>query len=138
LSQLDETIIYPFIDKGRSKLDLALCLEVAEHLPEHVAKALVKLLCVYSDTILFGAAIPNQGGTGHINEQWQTYWEKLFNENGFGAAEVQPDIRNNPEIEMWYKNNIVLYEKGGKGKVTDFVLPEYYMEIIQGLKNQIK
>lgn len=120
------------------KAELTICLEVVEHLPIQVAKNLVKYLTLTSEKILFSAAIPNQGGTGHVNEQWQSHWEKLFNDNGFGAAEKQPDIRNNPEIEMYYRQNIVLYEKGGKGKVQDFVLPEYYEQIVGHWKNQVK
>jgi len=32
--------------------------------------------------VLFSAAIPLQGGTEHVNEQWQSYWAKLFAEHG--------------------------------------------------------
>jgi len=42
------------------------------------------------DNVLFSAAIPNQGGTGHINEQWQEYWAEKFYANGFGAELCYP------------------------------------------------
>lgn len=122
------------IEIPSDKFDLCLCLEVAEHIRPHRAGDLVKMLCSLSDRILFSAAIPMQGGQGHVNEQWQSWWAELFKQNGFGAATVQPDIRNNPDIEHWYKQNIVLYERGAAGTVHDFVLPEYYAEIVGNLK----
>jgi SAM-dependent methyltransferase len=63
--------------------DLCLCLEVAEHLPERLADKFVKRLTHTSNTILFSAAIPGQGGHGHINCQPKEYWISKFNENNF-------------------------------------------------------
>lgn len=124
-----------FVDYGAGMVnrdfDLCLCLEVAEHLKPVRAEALVKFLCSLSDRVLFSAAIPHQGGLGHLNEQWQSRWAALFAREEFGAAEIQPDIRCNPEVELWYRQNIVLYERGARGKVVDFVLPEYYMQIVE-------
>ena len=65
------------------KFDLLICLEVAEHLPEGRSISFIKELCALSDVILFSAAIPNQGGVNHINEQWQSYWIDIFNKNSF-------------------------------------------------------
>jgi len=50
------------------KVDLAVCLEVAEHVEKIHAKDLVETLTEASDVILFSAAIPKQGGQGHVNE----------------------------------------------------------------------
>lgn len=58
----------PFQLDGR--YDLALCLEVAEHLPADRAASLVDLLTGLAPTVLFSAAIPLQGGVNHVNEQW--------------------------------------------------------------------
>jgi hypothetical protein len=116
------------------KFDLALCLEVAEHLKPSRAEDLVRFLCNVSDRVLFSAAIPHQGGTGHVNEAWQSYWAELFKQNGLGAAKQQPDIRDCAEVEPWYRQNIVLYERGARGKVQDFVLPAYYLQIVGALR----
>lgn len=51
------------------KFDLALCLEVAEHIPEEFADSFVANLCRLSDVVVFSAAIPSQGGQSHVNEQ---------------------------------------------------------------------
>ena len=115
------------------KFDLALCLEVAEHINPRRAEGLVEYLCSLSDRVLFSAAIPYQGGTGHVNEAWQSWWAKLFKDNGFGAAENQPQVAENKEIELWYRNNIVLYTRGATGVVKDQIIPEYYIEIAKGL-----
>jgi SAM-dependent methyltransferase len=119
----------PEIDR---KYDLVLCLEVVEHIRPHRAPDLVARLCALSDKVLFSAAIPFQGGVGHINEQWQSWWANLFKNNGFGASLKQPDIRGAVGVELWYKNNAILYERGAAGTVTDFVLPQFYIEIVRG------
>jgi hypothetical protein len=117
------------------KFDLCLCLEVAEHLRPHRAEGLVKMLCGLSDRVLFSAAIPFQGGVGHVNEQWQSWWAELFWKNGFAPALDLADIRRNQEVELWYRNNIVLYKRGGLGKVEDRVMPEFYMQIVGHMRN---
>ena len=52
------------------RFNLALALEVAEHLPADRAKPFVKGLCAAADHVLFSGAIPGQGGRNHLNEQW--------------------------------------------------------------------
>ena len=133
---IDHDLTKPFHHIG--KYDLCLCLEVAEHLPEEYAAQLVETLCRLSNRVLFSAAIPNQGGNGHLNEQWQSYWADLFFQNGWGPAEIQPAVRYCDEVELWYRQNIVLYERGAHGIVDDFVLPEYYMQIVQNLHNRLR
>ena len=72
-----------------SKFDLAITLEVAEHLSEIRADSFIDDLCALSDLILFSAAIPDQGGRHHINEQWQSYWEpKRFKQRGYHVYDI--------------------------------------------------
>src|SRR5262245_9011979 len=61
------------LDLGE-RFDLALCIEVGEHLPDSASETLVDTLCRHSSTIIFGAAHPGQGGYEHINEQPLEYW----------------------------------------------------------------
>ncbi|HZM24551.1 MAG TPA: alpha-1,2-fucosyltransferase [Anaerolineales bacterium] len=117
-----------------TKFDLCLCLEVAEHLRPDRAEGLVKMLCSLSDFVLFSAAIPFQGGTGHVNEQWQSWWAELFSQHYFFAWDVQPEIRSNPDVELWYRNNMILYRRGGAHVVEDLILPEFYMQIVGHLR----
>ncbi len=67
------------------KYDLAISLEIAEHLPPEKAEEFISFLTDISDFVLFSAAIPFQGGTNHFNEQWQGYWADLFEQKGFQA-----------------------------------------------------
>jgi hypothetical protein len=112
-----------------TRYSLALCLEVAEHINASKALKLVELLCSLSDMVLFSAAIPGQGGHGHVNEQWQPYWADMFAKFGHYQAKKQPDIRDNDKIEVWYKQNIVLYSKGAKGgkPVERYVHPDMWL-----------
>jgi SAM-dependent methyltransferase len=94
------------------RYDLAISLEIAEHLPPEVAKSFVKSLTNASDFILFSAAIPFQGGTNHINEQWPGYWGALFNENGYAAMDfIRREIWNNEKIPAWYRQNALMFVK---------------------------
>jgi len=92
--------------------DLSLCLEVAEHLPASVGDRLVCTLTSTSDFILFSAAIPNQGGKGHINEQWPAYWITRFEHYGFIAlAPFRRALWNDADISPWYRQNLLLVVK---------------------------
>jgi SAM-dependent methyltransferase len=106
------------ISIGR-KFDLALCLEVLEHLDEKSAVQIVDTISSLSDTIIFSAAIPFQGGDNHINEQWPEYWFKKFEENGFFIYDPFRELFwQNDNIEWWYRQNIFLISK------NEFVLPK--------------
>lgn len=92
------------------KYDLVICLEVAEHLPLESASSLIKSLCVHTNTVIFGAAIPGQGGQNHLNEQWPEYWIELFQDNGFAVYDVlRPQIWNNKNVDWWYRQNIFVF-----------------------------
>ena len=96
------------------KFDLAICLEVAEHLPEASAEGFIKSITNHSDVIIFSAALPGQGGQHHINEQWPSYWQEHFNNCGFEMMDFfRFKIWNNPKIEYWYKQNLFLVVRKG-------------------------
>jgi SAM-dependent methyltransferase len=96
------------------KFDLALCLEVAEHLSESSANVLVSSLTRHSDTIIFSAAIPLQGGQNHINEQWLHYWADKFKSHGYYPQDmVRPLIWDDKGVFYWYKQNILVFSKVG-------------------------
>lgn len=91
--------------------DLAVCLEVAEHLPESAADALVESLVKAAPIVLFSAAIPGQGGHGHLNEQWPAYWAEKFYEYGGLCCtdDLRLDLWGDEEIEPWYRQNLLLF-----------------------------
>lgn len=90
--------------------DLAVCLEVAEHLPPARADWLVDVLCDHAEAVLFSAAIPGQGGTGHVHERWPGYWVSKFEERGY---QVSGALRwriwdQVPPVENWYAQNLLV------------------------------
>jgi SAM-dependent methyltransferase len=105
------------VDLGRPlavgrRFDLAVTLEVAEHLAPERARSFVADLCGLADFVLFAAAIPHQGGTGHVNEQWQDYWAGLFDAEGYAPVDaVRPRVWKDPAVRVWYRQNTLLYVK---------------------------
>ncbi len=118
--------------------DLAVCLEVAEHLAEDNADRLIENLTTHSDKILFGAAIPGQGGENHINEQWQSYWAKKFWEKGFKPV---MHFRHVNDVAYFYCQNTLLFVHKDIFcadleiiENADYVSPIKYMEKLNQLK----
>lgn len=75
--------------------DLAYCIEVAEHVPASFALTLVSFLGRLASTVVFTAAPPGQGGTGHINERPPSYWQSLFTQAGMFYQEHLTDQLKN-------------------------------------------
>ncbi|MDO8391781.1 MAG: methyltransferase domain-containing protein [Actinomycetota bacterium] len=92
------------------KFDLAVSLEVAEHLPYAVGGTFVASLCEHADLVLFSAAPPGQGGIGHINMEWPSYWAGLFGQHGFRGADLfRARFWNDEAIMWWYRQNLLLF-----------------------------
>lgn len=90
------------------RADLALCLEVAEHLWPADGVNLVAKLCT-APVVVWSAAIPGQGGFGHVNEKWPSYWARLFEERGYYPdLWLRDDLWHNRDILPWY-HHIVIY-----------------------------
>lgn len=100
------------VDLGR-RFDLAVSVEVAEHLPAQSGQVLVASLARHSDAVLFSAAVPGQGGTHHINEQWPTYWAEQFAGHGFGCFDVLRErVWDNSDVAWWYQQNLLIFARG--------------------------
>ena len=128
------------------KFDLVLSLEVAEHLPAESADDFVSSLVLHGDTILFSAAIPDQVGQNHLNEQWPDYWADKFLAHGYKAYDViRPLIWTDARIDFWYRQNILLFSKSElpfqEARMLSVVLPEFWMQQrdrIKSKENQLK
>ena len=123
--------------------DLAVCLEVGEHLSDSISDALVQTLTASAPVVLFSAAIPLQGGSRHINEQWPEYWEKKFAAHGYVPVDaLRRHIWGDKRVSFFYQQNILLYVKeselsrypkleeeitSGHGKAPAFVHPHMYL-----------
>ena len=92
------------------RFDLVVSLEVAQYLPESRAVSFVRDLTAVASVVMFSAAVPEQGGTHHINEQWQSYWARLFAAEGYVPVDIiRSMIWDNPTVEWWYRQNIIIY-----------------------------
>lgn len=134
-----QNLLEPIVCNDR--FDLALSLEVAEHLPLNRAEAFVSELCNLAPIILFGAAMPGQTrGINHINLQWQDWWRKKFADNGYEAVDaLRPIIWRDTKIPIWYRQNALLYARpetffslgytqNDFNFVADIVHPELYLK----------
>ena len=110
-----------------NRFDLAISLEVAEHISEENASRFVEDLTLLSDIVLFSAAVPGQGGNGHINEQPQSYWIKKFGQNDYECLDiVRKVIWNDKDIDFWYKQNIFIFRKcSPQSEPVEPLLPSY-------------
>lgn len=101
------------------KFDLAMSLEVAEHISASKAKMFVESLTRLAPVVVFSAAIPFQGGIGHVNEQWPGYWQKLFSEAGYITIDcIRHRIWNNDKVSAHYAQNTFIYVK--KKKLSNY------------------
>ncbi len=99
----------PLPEHLAGRFDLALSLEVAEHLPRARAASFVRDLCQLAPVVVFSAAIPGQGGTGHVNEQWPSYWCDLFEAEGFAVSgALRFEFWNDDRVENWYRQNLLV------------------------------
>lgn len=145
------------VDLGR-RFDIAICLEVVEHLTPESSEKIVETLTKLSDMIIFSSAIPGQGGQNHINEQWPEYWMQKFKKYGYTFYDVfRPIFWNNKDISRWYKQNLFLVAKNDVNEYLDafrkyqteniilnFIHPDYYkirlkeIEKLQEMSNNLQ
>jgi SAM-dependent methyltransferase len=99
--------------------DLAMSVEVAEHLDARYAERFVDTLVSLAPAVLFSAAIPNQPGEHHVNCQWPAYWAELFARRGYVVFDhLRPKFWQNDKVSWWYAQNMLLF-------VRQSALPNY-------------
>jgi hypothetical protein len=90
--------------------DLAICLEVAEHLSPDRAESFIAELAQLGEVVLFSAAIPYQGGSDHQNENWLEYWAKLFLRSNYVPVDfLRNEIWHDRRIPFWYRQNLIVF-----------------------------
>jgi SAM-dependent methyltransferase len=90
--------------------DLAMALEVAEHLEPEKSDRFVDNLVRLSSRVLFSAAPPGQGGRNHINERPYSFWKELFERRGYRTFDyVRPYALQFAELEPWFRYNPFLF-----------------------------
>jgi SAM-dependent methyltransferase len=141
ITDLEKTFSY------NRRFDLAVCLEVVEHLHQNSADNIINTLTGLSDIILFSAAVPGQTGQNHINEQWPAYWQQLFAKKGyFFYDELRKDLWNHPDVDWWYKQNIFIVIKKGSNRfgfeenqtIYDYIHPGLLLDSREVFDNLVK
>jgi ubiquinone/menaquinone biosynthesis C-methylase UbiE len=90
--------------------DLAICVEVLEHLELQTAEKIMDYIATHSRFAIVSGATRGQGGTHHINENDQDYWVDSMRKRGMVAFDVvRPKLQKKDGIPSYYKNNIFLY-----------------------------
>lgn len=90
--------------------DLAISMEVLEHIPDEAGRIAVDRLRDIAPIVVVSAAIPGQGGRNHINEQWQSYWARIFAEGGYVASDIlRRKFLARPEVPYYYSQNALVY-----------------------------
>lgn len=128
--------------------DLAISLEVAEHLPIRFADHFFGLLTDAAPLVLFSAAIPGKGGANHLNEQWQTYWCERFARHDYEVFDIiRPRIWKDARIPVWYRQNTLLFCRRDylsqvvsaevSKKILDVVHPELWTTRLKKSDNHI-
>lgn len=98
----------PFHVAGQ--FDVAISLEVAEHLPPESATGFVASLTALAPIVVFSAAIPFQGGVEHKNEQWPDYWAALFAGHGYAPVDcLRRRVWKNDNTQFWYAQNMMMF-----------------------------
>jgi GR25 family glycosyltransferase involved in LPS biosynthesis len=118
------------------RFDLAICLEVAEHLSAASADRMVEFLTELAPSVLFGAAIPGQGGTAHVNERWQSYWIEKFRARGFFCHDIiRPAVWDRDDVEPWYAQNTFLFTRDSSPPEIRFPVDVVHPRIFQKYRN---
>jgi SAM-dependent methyltransferase len=108
-------------DLGR--FDLAISLEVAEHLPAASAAGFVAGLTRLAPVVVFSAAVPGQSGADHVNEEWPEYWEELFHAQGYVQLDpLRPLVWHDKRVEWWYRQNLFVYVSLSYLKENDILM----------------
>jgi SAM-dependent methyltransferase len=103
------------------RFDLAICVEVVEHVSPIAGENAVAWLCRHGRMVLFSAAIPFQGGTGHQNESWQSNWAERFQRHGYRIYDlIRPRIWSDQKIPFWYRQNLFIAAEQNHPILRDF------------------
>ena len=102
------------------KFELAVCMEVAEHIPEkHADKLVAKVAASSFRYIWWTAAVPGQLGDGHENCQPLSYWAEKFQGMGFDADwemtyKIKLKMLSYPKMVLgypWFRDNLLIFKK---------------------------
>lgn len=97
------------------RFDVAMCLEVLEHIGNENVEHLVDNVSEFSDTLIVTAAPPGQAGLNHVNCQPQDYWDEKFAKRGFirdyhDEYQIVKQIHSGQHT-IWAIRNLMVYKR---------------------------
>ncbi|XVJ67680.1 MAG: class I SAM-dependent methyltransferase [Lacibacter sp.] len=99
-----------FLKQFEGKFDLAISIEVAEHLNPDVSSSFIEWMTSMADVIVFSAAVPSQDGDGHINCRSRSEWYEFIKQHDFVIADtLRQYFTSNSRLGLWHKLNVVDY-----------------------------
>jgi SAM-dependent methyltransferase len=121
--------------------DLVITLETAEHLEPPSSEPFVQSIVTHADTVLFSAALPGQSGTHHVNCREPSYWQGLFNQNGFVCDDaIRWEIWDDKGIEPWYRQNAFITRKdaaaGSEKRIKSVIHPDMLWLFVEDEKHK--
>lgn len=93
----------------KKKFDMVWSFEVIEHIHPSFETIFLNSLIRHSDRIIISAAMPNQGGHGHFNEQLPEYWIDKFLNLGFQLNQNISECLHN--IDEMHAKNMLVFER---------------------------
>lgn len=124
------------------RFDLALCLEVGEHLHDSAAELLVENLITHAPVVAFSAAHPGQGGQDHVNERWPVYWQRRFHQHGYVALDLlRGRLCEISEVADFYRTNVFMFAEAHRANellenAEEVDTPDAYMCAYAGAIHQ--
>lgn len=96
------------------RFDLAMSIEVVEHLSPAAGEAVVETLARCADAVLFSAAVPGQGGVDHIHERYPSFWGTRFRQRGYRVLDaIRPALWADPRVMPWHRANAFVFVRPG-------------------------
>lgn len=104
------------VENTWGSFDVALCLEVAEHIPEEHSEVFLRNLMGFSDRLLISAAPRGQGGHHHVNEQPRRYWAARLAKLGYAynrkaSGLIMAAVEDCPPPMLWMVCHIGVYDR---------------------------
>ena len=95
---------------GINPSDWVLCLEVAEHIPQHYENIFTENIrkSSHKGVVLSWAGI-SQPGVGHVNNREQKYVKNIMSRGGFTYVEESSKLLRDNSKLWWFKKNIMVF-----------------------------
>jgi hypothetical protein len=91
--------------------DLAICLEVGEHIPQEYEQFFIDNICRVSDNIILSWAIEGQGGLGHVNCRNNDYIIAEMKKRNFDYDAIATNFLRKNSTLPWFKNTLMAFYK---------------------------